>query len=149
MNMIWAVMAAMGCPADWVGGSSACEDRRGHLYDRSLSPTSTTGNNYSLTEPATMKNYGLDNEAIRMSVDTVALGDSQSGGQKVGRNGIWEFASLNYTLQGLVGLHQPAVNLSDLGGRGYGDASFIQTLRDTNNIPSLSYGYTAGALYRK
>jgi hypothetical protein len=149
MNTIWAVSTDSGCPTDWVGGSSACEYSRGHLYDHKSSGTYTPMNMYGLAEMAAMKNYGFDNEVIKMSIDTVALSYPQSGGQKVGKNYIWEFWSFNYTLQGLVGFHQQPVNLTDLGGHGNGHPSFIQTLRNRNDIPSLSYGYTAGAFNRK
>jgi hypothetical protein len=148
MSTIWAVMADSGCPANWDGGRSACVERRGQLFNRSASVTYQGGNDYTLNDTTSMKNYGFKNEAIQMAFDTVTLDYPQSGGKMVGTNVIWEFASLNYTLQGLVGLHQPPVNLSDLGGMGYGNPSFIQTLSTQNNIPSVSYGYTAGALYR-
>jgi hypothetical protein len=47
---------------------------------------------------------------------------------------------------GVLGLNDQPVNFSSLGN--YSAPSLFQSLRDQKKIPSLSWSYTAGALYR-
>jgi hypothetical protein len=48
---------------------------------------------------------------------------------------------------GIFGLNNQPVNFSSLGN--YSAPSFITTLKGNNDIPSLSWSYTAGAQYRE
>jgi hypothetical protein len=148
MSTIWAVMASIGCPDGWIGGTKNCTISRGGLFNGTASTTYESRNNYSLENVASLKNYGLASEAIHMGLDLTTLGYKGSSSSNPQKQIIWDFGSYQYTLQGLVGLHQAPVNLSDTGGFGYPNPSFIQTLRNANSIPSVSYGYTAGAKYR-
>jgi hypothetical protein len=123
------------------------------VYDGTKSTTYQFLNEYGIGKAQALQNYGLPYEEVRSSFEIVTLDYPQGlevsplGTSSLGKNIIWEFNSFNYTLQGLVGLHQPPVNFSDFGGQAFNHPSFIQTLRDSNQIPSVSYGYTAGALY--
>jgi hypothetical protein len=146
-EVIWTVSTQDSCPDGWPGGRNDCIDRRGGVYDRNKSATYQYVNSYGLEKVAALKNYGLEYEGVRSSFENITLDYPQSSGAPMGKNIIWEFTSWNYTLQGLVGLHQAPINLTDLGGFSYSNPSFIQTLKDSNKIPSVSYGYTAGAIY--
>lgn len=48
--------------------------------------------------------------------------------------------------RGIFGLNSQPVNFSTLGN--FSSPSFFTTLRDQTLIPSLSWSYTAGAIYR-
>jgi hypothetical protein len=148
MSTIWTVMGNSGCPPEWEGGLKACVERRGGVFQSLNSSTYVPRDNYSLSDVAVMKNHGLGNEAVHMALDIAALGYPGGDNTKPEKNAIFEFISMDFTLQGLIGLHQPGVNLSNTGGFSYPNPSFIQTMKDANHIPSVSYGYTAGAKYR-
>lgn len=78
-------------------------------------------------------------------LDSVGLGIQNSGGPTLRDQVVGGIASKDFYL-GLFGLSPRAANFSDFD---YPQRSFLATLNDTNVIPSMSYGYTAGAYYRK
>ncbi|KAK4987320.1 hypothetical protein LTR66_007623 [Elasticomyces elasticus] len=76
--------------------------------------------------------------------DTVGLQIENSGGLSQTHQVVAGVASKDFYL-GIFGLGPKPANFST-----YSDPqpSFMKQLRDNNQIPSLSYGYTAGAVYR-
>ena len=77
--------------------------------------------------------------------DTVALGFSDAfGGPKLENQVIATFANDDYFI-GTFGLNQQPTNFTNLTSP---HPSFLTTLKAKNLIPSLSWGYTAGARYR-
>jgi hypothetical protein len=97
------------------------------LYDTSLKKEL----NYSVNAL-----YGLDN---------VGLMVQNSGGPTLSNQVVAGIAAKDVYL-GLLGLSPKAANFSEFE---HPQKSFISTLRDEGKIPSLSYGYTAGAYYSK
>lgn len=87
-------------------------------------------------DPATPGNYGYD-------VLGVQIHDSAGGGITLGNQVIAGIATKSFFL-GNLGLapRRPAFGDSQ-------NPSFLQSLKNQNSIPSLSYGYTAGAFYSK
>jgi hypothetical protein len=83
---------------------------------------------------ATNASYGLDN---------VGLLIPNVGGPTLKNKVVPGIASPAFYL-GMFGLSPIASNFS---GFAYPQRSFVTTLNDENMIPSLSYGYTAGAFY--
>ena len=77
--------------------------------------------------------------------DTVELGESSRGGVKLQHQVVAGIVEEDFWV-GLFGLGPKPANFS-----GFNDPrpSFMRSLVDQNLIPSLSYGYTAGAKYRK
>lgn len=81
--------------------------------------------------------YGLDTVAFDLSGDT---GTPSLDNQVVGA-----FASNDYFL-GLFGLRSEPTNFTNFTSP---HPSFLANLKNQGLIPSLSWGYTAGAHYRK
>ena len=50
---------------------------------------------------------------------------------------------------GNLGLSANPINFTTSAGASDSSPSLLQSLKNQNRIPSLSYGYTAGASYRK
>ena len=75
-------------------------------------------------------------------LDTVGLGVEASTGLTSNRNVVAGVLAEPYYL-GQIGLKSS--NTTTVNGT----ASFMAQLKNDNLIPSLSYGYTAGAIYRK
>lgn len=102
---------------------------------------------------ASWQNFGLYTLGIRPDInftgngnfglDTVGLGIANSGGTSVEKRVVAGIATKNIFV-GVFGLDIRPANFS-----GYENPipSFMKALKDQNKIPSLSYGYTAGAYY--
>ena len=89
-------------------------------------------------------NLGYSDNAT-YGLDAVALGVSDAtGSSQIESQVISAFATDDFYI-GLVGLgHQP-INFSDYNTP---NSSLLTSMRDKNMIPSLSWAYTAGAIYR-
>lgn len=77
--------------------------------------------------------------------DTVGLMAPNSGGPVLEKTVVAAVANKNIFV-GVFGLSPKPANFSDLNNP---TPVFIKELRNQNKIPSLSYGYTAGASYSK
>ena len=147
----WVVQPE-GCPPGTHGITSTltCAQSRGELYDSSLSTTSSILGNYSLGIEG---NLGYDSIA-NYGLETVALGfNNGTGGPTLQGQVVAGLETYNF-YNGLFGLgNQPSnftasndtFNLTDT--KPY--PSFLTTMRNQNLIPSLSWAYTAGAIYRE
>ena len=123
------------------GGPPDCADLRGGLFDSNTSLTWVANSVWNL---GIEDNLDLDTTA-KFGFDTVQLGWENSGGPTVSHAIISEGAAYVYML-GLLGLDPLPSNFTT-----YSDPqpSFLQQLKNNNQIPVLGYGYTAGAQYRK
>lgn len=75
--------------------------------------------------------------------DTVGLGASNPGALSLDRQIVGGMATKDFYL-GIFGLGPKPANFTDTP-----IPSYMKNLRDRNMIPSLSFGYSAGAHYRK
>lgn len=121
--------------------NSECERSRGFLYNTSLSTTWRKKGYYQLWVE---KKLGLTGNGL-FGFDSVGLGLAGEQGPSVQNNSIGTLVSANFWL-GHIGLHPKPTNFS-----AFEDPvpSFLTNLFDQQNIPSLSFGYTAGSQYRK
>lgn len=89
----------------------------------------------------------LEIEEVRAEYgyDQVGLMLSNSGGPTLSQRVVATVAKKVFFL-GLFGLNPQAVNFTNYENP---IPSYMTTLKDKNLIPSLSYGYTAGAYYSK
>lgn len=138
------VVASGGCVPGERGDtpSKTCSDSRGGLFNSSDSKSWKDVGNYSMSLEM---NLGYSDNAT-YGLDTVALGLSNAtGGPQLDHQVVAAFANNDYYV-GMFGLGQQGTNLSTYSTP---NATFLTTLKDRNMIPSLSWGYTAGAKYRK
>ena len=90
-------------------------------------------------------NLGYSDNAT-YGLDTLALGLSNANGSpQIQSQVVAAFATDDYYI-GLFGLGHQGVNFSEYSTP---NATFLTTLKEQNMIPSLSWGYTAGAIYRE
>ncbi|GME48814.1 acid protease [Neofusicoccum parvum] len=79
-------------------------------------------------------------------LDTIRLGFNQEENALVVNNTqVVGFTDQGYSYMGLLGMSNAESSISNTDKP---MKSLIQTLKDNSQIPSLSYGYTAGAYYR-
>ena len=127
-----------------------CGSKRGvHPFNSTLSPGfqsnfSSTWEKIGTYELGQNDFLGLDGNGI-FGNDTVAFtrgGDGQK--IQIDHQVVTAYASPDIWL-GEIGLGNRAIDL----GQNAQSASFLTNLKGNKSIPSLSYGYTAGAPYRK
>lgn len=138
------VVSPQGCPPGRHGTSAAssCNDSRGGLFDATRSSSWQALGNYSLGLEVDL----VEEETAPYGLDTIALGfDNSIGGPTLNSQVISALATDDYYM-GVFGLGHQATNISN-----FTDPlpSFLTTMRNESLIPSLSWAYTAGALYRE
>ena len=140
---VW-VVAPGGCLPNEIGKSASmdCADSRGGLFDASKSTSWSDLGDYSM---GLEMNLGYNDSAAYAS-EAVALGiDDPVGCPQLNNQVVAAYENDDYYI-GMFGLSQQPTNLTNLTDP---RPSFLTTLRSKNIIPSLSWGYTAGARYRK
>jgi hypothetical protein len=78
-------------------------------------------------------------------MDTVGLQLNNSGGTELEKQVVAGISTTDFYL-GMFGLGPRSNNFATSD---YPVPSFMQSMKDQKKIPSLSYGYTAGASYSK
>ena len=122
--------------------SSTCIDSRGDLFNLNQS---SSRNDLGIGTLALELNLGR-NDSGSYGLDTVALGLSNAtSGPTVASQIVIGIETNRYRI-GMFGLSQQPINITNLAEP---HASFLTTLKTQNLIPSLSWGYTAGASYRE
>lgn len=129
------VVLPNGCVLD----DTICPIARGKLFDNGTSKTWSDFNVsiYPFQDPSLTALLGND---------TLTLGAAGNTGPSLTNQVIFGIADDRKYYLGMLGLSKASTILSK-GEKG--QPSFITSLRDQNIIPSLSFGYTAGASYRE
>ena len=122
---------------------TVCPDARGGTYNYNVSSSwSRLGeSNFGISIE---QNLNLPAVGI-FGHDTISLGGEGSGGPTLQDQLVGGIAVETYYL-GMFGVNPKATNFTDIDGE---QKSYLASLSDQNLIPSLSFGYTAGAQYRK
>jgi len=131
----WVVLPE-GCPQQY---GTSCSDQRGQFEPQN----STTWDPIGLYELDLELNLGFNGNAS-YGRDTVALGYPGSGGAVLDGVIVAGIASPDFWLSHL-GLDPAPTNFTTLNDP---QPSFLEILSNKSMIPSISWGYTAGAPYR-
>ncbi|KAF1829200.1 acid protease [Decorospora gaudefroyi] len=118
---------------------SQCQDSRGYLYNTSNSDTWRKKGFYQLWIE---KNLGLVGNGL-YGFDSVGLGLPGEKGPYIENTTVGTLVTPNFWL-GHIGLHPKPTNFSTFENP---VPSYMTLLFEQKNIPSLSFGYTAGAQY--
>lgn len=147
------VFASTTVPETWVvstGGCVAndpdgCSDSRGQLFSPNVSTTWSHIDNFALGVELNLGNYSANQDNCNYGFDTLALGYQGSGGPSVEHSVIAAIDTKDFYL-GNLGLSSQPVNFTTVDNP---PPSLLSQLKTNKQIPSLSYGYSAGAPYRK
>ncbi|CAG8953789.1 hypothetical protein HYFRA_00006681 [Hymenoscyphus fraxineus] len=131
------VVGPQGCPQKY---GSNCEENRGLLFHPERSTSWTANNNFSLFLE---EKLGLEGNG-QFGFDTVSLGYTGGDAVSLEQQSVAAIASPDYWF-GLFGLDPEPSNFTNMNDP---KPSFLGNLASRNLIPSLSWGYTAGANYR-
>ncbi|KAI9788686.1 MAG: hypothetical protein M1816_006737 [Peltula sp. TS41687] len=137
-----SVVLAGGCAP---GDPNDCGSR-GYSFHFKNSSTWSDQGVYQL--PLTTRNLSVRNEPIRARVgyDTITLGPQGYGTPTTLANQVILGFVVKDFYTGSLGLNRWAANLTST--KSPPRPSILQSLRDQNKIPSLSWSYTAGTFYR-
>lgn len=133
----WIVLDGEGC----VAGDGICANARGGLFNRN---TSSTWNPNGFWQLGNERNLGIFANGL-FGNDTIGLGYQGSGGPTL-QNQILATIGTKQFYLGMFAVNPKRTNYTGVAEQG--QASYITTLHQQNLIPSVSFGYTAGAPYR-
>ena len=133
----WAV-GYKGCY--YASDFTACARTRGGIYNESDSSTFDKKGIYNTWTGSALGLYG---NAI-FGFDTVSLQGPEGSGPTLSDTLVGEFAQ-TYYYYGIFGINPKPTNFSSFSD---GTPSYMTLLKEQKYIPSVSFGYTAGARYR-
>ncbi|KAF2170245.1 hypothetical protein M409DRAFT_19847 [Zasmidium cellare ATCC 36951] len=133
----WVVLP-QGCQA--ATDEDACAQTRGGIFDNN---TSSTFEYIGIYDLWIERNLGYDGNAI-YGYDVVGLGLNGQGGPTLKNTTVGALAVEDFYL-GMFGVNPKPTNFTSFNE---GSPSYITQLKEQNYIPSVSFGYTAGAKYR-
>ena len=136
----WAI-ASSGCrPSD----PPNCADARGGLFDASKSTSWFRKDIYRLNEAVNL-GYGSNLNNGTYGFDALGLVGAPGVADVTLDRQVVAGISTNSFYLGSLGLAPQPVNFSNTGET---SPSLLSSLKNKGDIPSLSFGYTAGAAYR-
>ena len=133
----WVVLENIGCrPSD-----RTCAAARGTLFNMNVSSTWHPNGFWQLYNE---RNLGIDANGL-FGNDTIGLGIQGSGGPTL-QNQILAAIGTEHFYLGMFAVNPKRTNYTGIASEG--QASYMTSLKGQNLIPSVSFGYTAGAPYR-
>lgn len=121
---------------------ASCPNDRGHIFKSGNSSTWRHRGIFRISEES---NLGYDlSDAGDYGFDTLGLGYRGAGGPTLEAQVLAGIATKDFYL-GSLGLYPAPVNFTSEESH----PSLLTNLKAQNLIPSLSYGYSAGAYYRE
>ena len=134
-----------GCTID---SPSNCTGARGGVYDSTKSSTWNVNAYYGLAAETNLGNpYSSPSQIGHFGYETIGIpGQSGVANVSLDHQVVVGIVTNTYYL-GNLGLSSQ--NISFTQGSSDTSSSFLGSLRNKNLIPSLSFGYTAGAAYSK
>ncbi|KAL8782220.1 MAG: hypothetical protein Q9213_005586 [Squamulea squamosa] len=133
----WIVLQGQGCrPNDGV-----CAEARGKLYNMNASSTWRPNGFWQLGYE---RNLGIYANGLYGN-DTIGLGIQGSGGPTL-TDQIMAVIGTQQVYVGMFAVNPKRTNYTGITEQG--QASYMTNLKNQSLIPSLSFGYTAGAPYR-
>lgn len=134
INTLWPVLVE-GCGK---GRITDCSDKRGNIFNTSRSSTWEEIGLFQLPIPeeaalgySANSSFGNDKATFGLPGSNLPVVDNQT----------IEGIAATFFL-GILGLSVNSINITQFGN---GNKSFLTSLKDQESIPSLSWGYTAGA----
>ncbi|KAI9690532.1 MAG: hypothetical protein M1822_009495 [Bathelium mastoideum] len=138
-SSLWVVLPE-GCTGD---EPSDCNDSRGYLFQKNDSSTWSEKGLYELTT-AEESYLGLTGNGD-WGYDTITLGWQGDDAQSINNSLVTGIATPDFFL-GVLGINNQPVNFTTFNDP---QPSLLVTLKEQGKIPSLSWGYTAGAWYQE
>lgn len=131
------VVIPLGCAP----GDRSCPSARGGIFNATNSSTWSQYNYFEL--PIEQNLYAK--VTVLFGNDTLKLGAQSSNGLSLENQVIGGIGDTRYYL-GMLGVNPKPTKVS---AGDSGQSSYMTTLKSQNIIPSVSFGFTAGAAYRE
>ena len=123
----------------------ACPQSRGGLFNLNASSTWHDQGMYGIGIEDNLQDYQDLYFSGDFGFDALGLGAAESPSVRLDPQVLAAIATKDLYL-GFLGVDPQPTNFSSFDNP---NPSFLSSLKKSNNTPSLSYGYTAGAKYRK
>lgn len=133
----WAVLPE-GCQA--ASDTEACEESRGGFFNNT---ESSTWDRIGIYDLWIKRNLGINANAI-FGYDVVGIGGVGEEGPTLQNTTVGAMALEQFYL-GIFGINPKPTNFTSFND---GSPSYMTQLKEQKYIPSVSFGYTAGAKYR-
>ncbi|KAF2468987.1 acid protease [Lindgomyces ingoldianus] len=133
------VIYDQGCPSD---APNNCRDSRGGTFNPNNSLTWVPNSIFELGVESNLE-FNVFGD---FGFDSVTLGWPGSGGPSVEHSIVAGVGDTTFSWLGVLGLNPRPTNFSTFLNNP--QVGFVQALKNQNNIPSVSWSYTAGAPYR-
>lgn len=134
------------CPSDLTSTEQVtCAHGRGALFNLNASSTWKDQGLFNLLEEQNLPDYQASYEAGDYGLDTLGVGLPGSEGTDEPSMVVAAIATADYNF-GYLGVTSNPTNFTQFNDP---HPSYLSALKQSGKIPSLSYGYTAGAPYRK
>lgn len=153
VQLVW-VLASTTVPETWIvdkagcikSDPSGCPDSRGKTFNTNASSTWKDAGFYEFGVELNLP-YTGNYDSGDYGFDTMGVGYPGGSGSNttLDRQVVATFATKDFYL-GNLGLTPRSINLTGVAD---GYPSYLSNLKEANMIPSLSFGYNAGAQYRK
>ncbi len=122
-----------------------CAQARGGLFSTNSSTTWQDKGLYGLGIERNLNDYNGPYDAGDFGFDAMGLGLAGSSGVRFDSQTIAALATKDFYL-GYLGVNVHRTNFTNFENP---EVSFLDSMKASGNIPSLSYAYSAGAKYRK
>jgi len=134
------------CPSTLTSSEQVtCAQVRGALFNLNASSTWRDQGLFGLLQEQNLPDYQASYDAGDYGLDTLGLGLPGSEGTDEPNMVVAALATTDYYL-GYLGVTSHPTNFTQFNDP---HPSYLSALKQSGKIPSLSYGYTAGAPYRK
>ncbi|KAL8693586.1 MAG: hypothetical protein Q9218_001628 [Villophora microphyllina] len=133
----WIVLQDVGCKSN----DGACANARGGLFNMNTSSTWKPNGFWQLQNE---RNLGIFANGL-FGNDTIGLGIQGSGGPSLPDQILATIGTEDFYV-GMFAINPKRTNYTGVAEEG--QASYMTSLKQQNLIPSVSFGYTAGAPYR-
>lgn len=121
-----------------------CAQTRGGLFSTNASTTWQDKGIYGFGIEDNLGGYSGEYDTGDYGFDAMGLGPAGSGAVRFDSQTIAAIATKDFYL-GYLGVNNHRTNFSSFVD---GHVSFLESMKTSGNIPSLSYAYSAGAQYR-
>ena len=141
VQSIWTIAPPLGCSS---GNASNCTVARGGLFNSNHSSTWEPKATYLLGAESNL-GYTTNSDVGVFGFDTLGIGKVGAGNATLDHQVVGGIFTTDFYV-GSLGLSPQTINFTDNVDQ---SPSFLGNLKEQNLIPSIAYGYTAGASYSK
>jgi hypothetical protein len=147
-------VSPLGCENETAKGKlfdydRPCSESRGGFYNSNLSTGYIPMSMYKPGQYQTFRNYDQGDFVAALGFEELRFGLPVNGNIGMTHMNVFSFYDFYESWVGLLGIEPKPSLISETGGMKNPQPNLVQVLKDSNQIPSQSWSYTAGAKFRE